>query len=306
MFINIGYSIHRVLFYTKISPSTWYKRQTKSLLVKKESDCKSPQGRPLKVTTTFDGKIIDDSTIKNYLKNLREKKFFSKIGYRKLTHYLKRDHDLVINHKKVFRLYCEAGLTLPKKKKTKRQGKKICENRTVTGPNQLWQFDIKYGYIDGENRFFYLMAFVDVFNRKVVEYHIGSHCTAKDILIHLEMALKKDGVNSANLVIRSDNGPQMTSYQFKKKIESFGIEHEFTPPSTPNLNAYVESFFSIVDRELFQGRLYESFSEAYEEVIDFIKHYNNERIHGSLKMITPNEFTERYEKSIKSDTNLVA
>ncbi len=39
---------------------------------------------------------------------------------------------------------------------------------------------------------------------------------------------------------------------------------------------------------------------------DFIKHYNNERIHGSLKMITPNEFTERYEKSIKSDTNLVA
>ncbi len=52
----------------------------------------------------------------------------------------------------------------------------------------------------------------------------------------------------------------------------------------------MESFFSIVETEFFQAFIFESYSEAYELTIEFINHYNKERIHGSLGNKTPEEF----------------
>lgn len=303
MFIDQGHPVRKILKFTKVASSTWYKKQTSASNTATEE---KRRGRPRQVNCDSSGKDVSDKDIISNLKELREKKFLKQTGYRKLTHFLRRDFNLIINHKKVYRLYTEAGLTLPRKKKTKRQGKRICENRTVIEPNQLWQFDIKYGYIDGENRFFFLMAFIDTFDRKIKGYHIGLRCTAKDILFALELALEQPGVNPTSLVIRSDNGTQMTSNIFKKQINAMGLEHEFTPPATPNLNAYIESFFSSVDRELFQGRAYDSYSEAYGEVVEFIKFYNEERPHSSLKMMTPNEFTKLFEKDREVEPALVA
>ena len=176
----------------------------------------------------------------------------------------------------------------------------------MTGPNRLWQFDIKYGYIAGENRFFFLMGFIDTFNRELKGYHIGLKCTAKNIIFALEMPIEKHEVNPADLVIRSDNGTQMTSHVFGKEVKEMGLEHEFTPPATPNMNAYIESFFSIVDRELFQNRNYDSYSEAYGDVVAFIKFYNEKRPHSSLKMQSPLEFTNSLEKDRKIEPELVA
>lgn len=164
----------------------------------------------------------------------------------------------------------------------------------ITGSNQLWQFDIKYGYIHGENRFFFLMAFIDVFTREIRGYHIGLRCKARDIIFTLENALTKLNIDRSDLVIRSDNGTQMTSHMFKNFIEEKGLEHEFTPPSTPNMNAFIESFFSIVETEFFQAFIFNSYREAYEETINFINHYEKDRIHGSLGNKTPVEYGKEW------------
>ena len=58
------------------------------------------------------------------------------------------------------------------------------------------------GYIHGENRFFFLMAFIDVFTRKVIDYHIGLKCTAGDIIITLQTAVEKSGADIFNPVIK--------------------------------------------------------------------------------------------------------
>lgn len=292
MLIDQGHHIQTVLRYCSIANSTWYKRQREL----KEDARGNNKGRPSPgFSVNPDGIIVLDSSIVSALKKLRAKPFFERAGgYRKLTSYLKRDYGFVVNHKKVYRLCQENNLLLPKKKKQKRRGKKVCENREVTAPNQLWQFDIKYGYIHGENKFFFLMAFIDVFTRKVMDYHIGLSCKASDIIFTLENALRVHKVDPSGLVVRSDNGPQMTSYMFKKHTEGKGLEHEFTPPSTPNLNAFIESFFSIVETELFQANIFDRYSEAYEKTVKFIKHYNEDRIHGSLKNKTPVEFIKSW------------
>ena len=52
-----------------------------------------------------------------------------------------------------------------------------------------------------------------------MDYHIGRRCTAADILKTLRRALKSRGIaDKHNLIIRSDNGPQMSSKMFEKEL----------------------------------------------------------------------------------------
>ena len=82
--------------------------------------------------------------------------------------------------------------------------------RAEAVPNQLWEVDIKYGYIAGEDRFLFVLTYIDVFDRETVDYHIGLHCEAADAVDTLKRALWKRklyGQTEGLPVIRSDNGP---------------------------------------------------------------------------------------------------
>ena len=294
MFIQKGYKTSSVLRYSGVSSSSWYYH-----LKEKECDRRvNNKGRPIPgYTVNPDGEIIPDGMIINALRSFRENKNFANGGgYHKLSEYIKRDFGYHVNDKKIYRLCKENGLLLPKKKKSRKRKSKICANIEVSGPNQLWELDIKYGYIHGENRFFYIMVIIDVYLRYVVGYHIGLHCTGKDLVFTLRNAINKHCANfyykNGTLYVRSDNGTQMTSNAF---IGSFGsynegrIIHELIPPATPNKNAHVESFNSILEIEFMQPRYFWSYEQAYSETVDFINFYNCERIHGALNNKTPLE-----------------
>ena len=83
---------------------------------------------------------------------------------------------------------------------------------------------------------------------------------------------------------------------FIKNIEHYNNEiiHELIPPATPNKNAHIEAFNSILEIEFMQVRYFNSYSQAYEETVEFIRKYNTERIHGSLKWHTPSEARKVY------------
>jgi len=42
-------------------------------------------------------------------------------------------------------------------------------------------------------------------------YHVGLSCKAVDLKFTFEQTLEKENIKGDNLVIRSDNGPQMNS-----------------------------------------------------------------------------------------------
>ena len=211
-------------------------------------------------------------------------------GYRKLTVLLRRKHGLLINKKKVYRLCKALNLLAPQREKTNTVPRKVANNRVVTGPNQLWQMDIKYGYVAGQRRHFFLSSIIDVFDRNIVAYHRGSTCCTPEILQTLQKALSARCVGQAQPVIRTDNGPQFVSKAFHAYCEQAGVEHERIPPQTPNKNAFIESFHSILERECYQRNCFESKEEAFAEVDRFIRYYNNDRIHGSLNDWPPKEY----------------
>lgn len=191
----------------------------------------------------------------------------------------------------------ENKLLLPRRKKvSKVRGRRICQNRTISKPDELWELDLKYGYIHGEERFYFILIIIDVFVRYVVNYHIGLSCTGKDLVLALNVAVEKHKLDTNQLIIRSDNGSQMTSKVFIKNMENYNNEviHELIPPATPNKNAHIEAFNSILEIEFMQVRYFHSYSQAYDETVEFIRKYNTERIHGSLNWNTPIEARKVY------------
>ncbi|WP_082706109.1 IS3 family transposase [Aneurinibacillus sp. XH2] len=94
-----------------------------------------------------DGTKVSDEQIKEWLMEGMEGEAYA-YGYRKLTVFLRRTYGLCINKKKVYRLCKEMDILRPQRQKRDSYSKKLARNRIITGSNQLFETDIKYGYIE--------------------------------------------------------------------------------------------------------------------------------------------------------------
>lgn len=243
---------------------------------------------------TATNKPISDEQIKEWLMELiaGEENVY---GYRKLTRCLQRQYSLIINKKKVYRLCKELDILAPQRRVHIKHPRKIALNREITSFNQLWEIDIKYGYIAGENRFFYLMCIIDVYDRMIIDYHLGLSCEGKHAALLIQRALWKRNLfcDAARPVIRTDNGPQFISHVFEEACEKYSTEHERIPPKTPNKNAHIESFHAILERDCLSRHELASYQDAYQIVTEYIDFYNKRRLHGSLYDLSPSEFIDQ-------------
>ena len=290
--IGLGYPVTTVLRIVGVLEATYYARK------KREKEGRQPQvfngGRPQPgYSVTETGKRISDEQIKEWLLELVAGDGQA-YGYRKLTIALRREHGLVINKKKVYRFCDELDLLRPQRQIKFKHPRKIAVNREITGSNQLWKTDIKYGYVEGEGRFFFLLSMLDVYDRAVIDYYMGLSCEAKHAVELLQRCLWKRKLfeGGQRPVIRTDNGPQFISHAFEQACERFKTEHERIPPKTPNKNAHIESFHSVLEGECLSRSEFQSYAEAYEAVNDYVQFYNERRIHGSLYDMSPMQLGE--------------
>lgn len=248
---------------------------------------------------TRNGAPVSDEQIKEWLLELVAGEGFA-YGYRKLTVCLRKQYKLVINKKKVYRLCKELDILRTQRRIKIKHPRKLANNREVTSSNQLWEIDLKYGFITGEKRFFYLMCIIDVYDRAIVDYHIGLSCEGRHAAQVLQRALFKRQLfeRLSRPIIRSDNGPQFISHAFEEACSTLETEHERIPPKTPNKNAHIESFHSILERECLSCQEFMTYQEAYKAVTDYIYFYNHRRIHGSLYDLSPAEFTDAFNHNL--------
>lgn len=272
----------------KLGRSTYYY----NLSVEGKEKTKPKGGKPKGFSINKENQRVCDEQIKEFIMESIDGDAID-YGYRKITYHLRKYYNLIINHKKVYRLCKELGILKDQRVIKPKVKKTIAINRTITGSNQLWEMDIKYGYIHGEDKFFYLLNLIDIFDRSIIDYHMGFHCEAKDAAALLRKCLIRRDLfieGTKKPVIRTDNGPQFVSYKFSECCEEVGIEHERIPVKTPNKNAHIESFHRILEDDCLKKHEFQSYTEAYETVNEFIKFYNNRRLHSSLRFMPPNEF----------------
>lgn len=281
----------KVCKFVKVSRSSVYLKKTFKVV--------KPPGRPAPgYTVNRDGELIQDEVIVKHLKEYRSSLEFNNAGgSRKLSHYLAVEQKIYINHKKIYRLCDEADILLFRKtdKNKKVFVKTRCKYTEVSLPNQLWQFDLKYIWIHGENRWCFFLGFIDVVSKKVTGWYVGKTCKAGDLVFTLNQAIKNENITSDfPLTIRSDNGPQMSSnrfYFYLKNLEK-KLTHEFIPPRSPDRNAYIEAFNSILETEVLKVQYFKTFEEVYSSMVRFIEFYNNRRLHGSLNYRSPKMFID--------------
>lgn len=241
------------------------------------------------------GKKISDDQIKEWLCDSICGDGFP-YGYKKLTICLREEHKLTINFKKVYRLCHELDILRPQRVILQRHPRYLARRENVSAPNELWEMDIKYGYIHGQDKFFFQLTLIDVFDRTAVDYYLGLSCTAENACNTLKNGLKKRGLlGTKNLPkIRTDNGPQFIAHKFDELCDTLGIIHQRIPVKTPNMNAHIESFHSILEDECYSRSEFHSFKEAYTSIGDYMDYYNNRRIHGSIKYMAPAKFYEAF------------
>jgi len=237
---------------------------------------------------------------KNYLLELIDGDGYP-YGYKKLNKCLQEDHGLIINHKKTYRLCKELNILRPQRKRKPYRPAKLAKKEAITRSNQHWQIDLKYGYILGTRRFFFQISVIDAFDKEVIDSHIGFTAKARDAIRVVKNAVRKRNIKKTDqLVLRSDNGPQFRAKAFSKAMDKLGIIHERIPVNTPNMNAYIESFHSILEDECYSRHEFDTFAEAYEAISDYLNYYNNRRRHGSLGYLAPAAFYRLHQSEISS------
>lgn len=116
-------------------------------------------------------------------------------------------------------------------------------------------------------QFFFQISVIDAFDKTVIASHIGLAAKATDAVRVIKTAVGKRNISKRqSLVVRSDNGPQFRAKVFSEAMEALGITHERIPVNTPNMNAYIESFHSILEDKCYSRHEFETFAEAYEAV----------------------------------------
>jgi hypothetical protein len=120
-------------------------------------------------------------------------------GYRYITHQLRRDLGVVVNHKCVRRLMREDNLLCPRQRSfvphttDSRHRWRIVPNLArglqLSAPDQLWMADITY--IRLQEEFAYLAVVLDAYSRFVVGWAMADHLRAGLALAALTMVIEQ-------------------------------------------------------------------------------------------------------------------
>jgi transposase InsO family protein len=154
-------------------------------------------------------------------------------------------------------------------------------------PMEYLCLDIKYVWVQGDKRWYYQLAIMDVFSRKILCWIFQRSVKQKDVIAlmrHLDLKFGLKGV-----IIRNDNGSQFIAHKVRQTLQDLEAQQEFTHVATPEENAYIESFHSIQQRELMDRFEFSSYYDAKHHIEKYMHWYNNIRRHGLLGGITPAE-----------------
>ena len=159
-----------------------------------------------------------------------------RFGYRRLAVLLDREGKHV-NHKRVFRVYRESGLSVKRnrRKKLLRTG---VSRPVLTGPNQEWSLDFVHDAL-ASGRSVRVLSVVDNFTRECLALEADTSFASQRVTRVLETVIASRGAPQA---LRMDNGPELTSRHFLVWCMERKITMHHIQPGKPMQNGHVESF----------------------------------------------------------------
>ena len=209
-------------------------------------------------------------------------------GYKRIHILLKREGWLV-NHKRVYRLYCEEGLNLRAKRPRRRvMAAHRIGRPAVTAVNESWSMDFVTDSLFNGSRF-RALTLVDNFSRSCLAIEVGQHLRGEDVVGVLDRVKATQGIPGS---IRLDNGPEFISKELDKWAYEQNVTLDYSRPGKPVDNALAESFNGSFRDECLNTNWFLSLEDAKEKIEAWRQDYNDWRPHSSLDNLTPRQYLE--------------
>ncbi len=211
-----------------------------------------------------------------------------RFGYRFITVLLRRE-GWRVNRKRVYRLWQQEGLQVPKKPRKKRRlgsSEGGCQRQRAEHKDHVWAWDFVFDRT-ANGRTLKWFTIVDEHTRECLVLEVNRGLTSENVLDVLRDLFVIRGVPRH---IRSDNGPEFIATAIRKYLAAVGVETLYIEPGLPWQNGYAESFHSRLRSELLGAEVFDSVAAAQVLAASWRNDYNHHRPHSSLGYRTPAEF----------------
>jgi len=207
-------------------------------------------------------------------------KKYGRYGYRRITALLQIE-GWKINHKRVFRIWRQEGLKVPKKQPKRGRlwlGNGSCIRKRPEYRNHVWSYDFVADRTQ-DGRTLRILTVIDEFTRECLALEVKRKLNSQDVLRVLARLFLEKGVPE---FIRSDNGGEFTAIVVREWLKGLKVETLFIQPGSPWENGYNESFNGKLQDELLKRELFCSLKEAQVLIERWRIEYNTIRPHSSL------------------------
>lgn len=230
---------------------------------------------------------VDDARIGDRLKAIAAER--RRFGYRRLGLMLRRE-GIVVNHKRVYRIYRDFALQLrPRRKRGVRfvRGNDI---PAVMRPGERWSVDFVHDRL-ATGRAFRSFTIIDDFSRECIALELDFSFSGTRLA---QIFNRIANTRSLPEIIKSDNGPELTSGKLLEWSGNAGVDWHFIEPGKPNQNGTVESFNGRLRDELLNEHAFATIFHARSAAERWRIDYNEQRPHTTLGGMTPAEFLKTF------------
>jgi uncharacterized pyridoxamine 5'-phosphate oxidase family protein len=261
----------------------------------------SKQGRkPAKTVLAKDGEYVSFEKVVEDIKTLLAGEFID-YGYYKVYIYLTKTLGYSIGSSRTYKLMKDNHLLKFERDKIRKNNRNWVKDLV---PNPLvefsfLEFDIKYMYVAGKRTNVQVLTVIDVYSRWVLEHYINWKIGYQDVIDLFKVIILKYPM-AKNFIVRNDNGSQFEASLVQAFLKGQGITQEFTKPATPQQNAHIESYHSILESAVCQRIEFEDLKQTREVMERFKTFYNFERIHGGIGYQSPYKYLLQKGTDMKS------
>lgn len=164
----------------------------------------------------------------------------------------------------------------------------VRRNFTAGSLDAVWLTDItEHPTLEGK---LYICSIKDLCSNRIVGYAIDERMTAQLAVSALRSAIARRRPVST-VIVHSDRGGQFRARSFRAVLTAAGLQGSMGRVAAAGDNAAMESFHSLLQKNVLNRRRWRTRAELRYEVIHWIEHtYNRRRRQRALGKLTPIEY----------------
>lgn len=206
-----------------------------------------------------------------------------------MIHLKLRQAGMIVNYKRVERLYREAKLQVQRRKRKKVSVGERQPLLRPTAANQVWSMDFVFDRT-ADSRVLKCLTIVDDATHEAVAIEVERAISGLMLTRVLDRLALTRGLPR---IIRTDNGKEFCGKAMATWAHERGIELRQIEPGKPNQNAYVESFNGRLRDECLNEHWFLGLLQARTIIETWRREYNEERPKKALGGLTPAGYARR-------------